>query len=870
MTEERTFQIQLEGLIQLLAQNLYAEPDVFLREMIQNAHDSIMRRAALAGEHEEPGPPAPRIHVVIDSAERQIQIHDNGLGLTDNEIDEYLSTIGKSGTDVLRQRILEGDQNRTVELIGQFGIGLLSAFIVADRVTIVTKAPGQDALRWESGGGGTYTVSPDERQQVGTTVTLHLNSEHARYLERARIESIIRTYADFIGMPVFVNGDADPVNAVVAPWHRHYPSESDRTAAYVDFWQRRFRGETALYVFAADESLEWPDVSKPDGKATGRVRGVLAISDRHTPDVNARGTVDIYVNRMFIGAANRDVLPPWAKFIQGVVECNELTPNAARDNVVRNAALAAVQRTLGDLIVSELTKLSQASKRRFVDIMRWHSYRILAMSVQDQYEDFFRAVADLMPLESNQGPITVAEYLKDAPTRSDGARLVHYITEPGSANQYFLLAGARSIRVLDCSEPFAERFLKRYARTWPQRIHLTRLGVANSEAIFEPLTDDEAEHFAELEQVYAMVFPDRRYTARVSRFRPAEVPAVLTETRDSKNRREMERVAGDLAMPVYLRDAVRDFLGQEIEPLTLHLNADNPTIQKLAARPDLRDEVSRQALISLYNNALMLLAQSLPESSVQTIFTQHNQVIQLMLSLAEDREKSEREAAALRSERDELSAGSSHDSGQDAYVSCFVAMPFKDPRAIEIYEAIRSVLEDQPYFWRVVRADDNVEFPELWSNLKAKLLRAHFYVAILTGDVNPNVMIEIGRMVALERSLLILRDVTAPDPPENLKGLLYEELQASGDMLRVEVGEALSRQQALQSLKGRDRFLSETVLTRYASLGEQVSRKISRRYPAWREFLDADSSAVAAEIAIQRHLVESVKETLRALLSSEA
>jgi molecular chaperone HtpG len=513
MSEERTFQIQLEGLIQLLAQNLYADPDVFLREMIQNAHDSIKRRAELAREQGEAEPPSPRIQVVTDAEARAIHIYDNGCGLTEAEIDGYLSTIGRSGTDELRQRIVQADRGRTVELIGQFGIGLLSAFIVAKRVTVVTRAAGQEALRWQCEGGRSYTVEPAERQQIGTTVTLDLSAGHHRYLERQRLESIIRTYADFIGVPVFVNDDAESTNAVTAPWHRNYPSDRERDSAYRDFWEKKFVSEYSLHVFAVDESITWEDSSQPDGRGHGRVRGVLAITDRHTPDVNMRGTVDLYISRMFISAGNREILPLWATFLQGVVECNELTPNAARDNVVRNAALAAVQQALGFLIVQELTDLSRLNYQRFIDIMRWHSYHLLAMSVQEEYEDFFRSVADLMPLESDQGPMTVVEYLKTAPRRTDDTQLVYYITERGSANQFFLLASARSIRVFNCAEPFAERFLERYAKTWPNRVHLSRLDVAGSETIFEPLSDDEMERFADLQSAYSRVVPDGRSTA---------------------------------------------------------------------------------------------------------------------------------------------------------------------------------------------------------------------------------------------------------------------------------------------------------------------------------------------------------------------
>jgi molecular chaperone HtpG len=868
--EEQKFKIQLEGLIKLLAQNLYADPDVFLRELIQNAHDSISRRAALAEERGETELPSPRIQVVASSSAATIDVHDNGSGLTREEIDDYLSTIGRSGTDELRRselqrRILEGDRSRTIDLIGQFGIGLLSAFIVAERVTVLTRAPGHDALLWESQGGAEYRVEPGTRQLVGTTITLHIRPEHGRYLDRSRLQEIIRSYADFIGVPVFVDDDAEPTNAVTAPWHRNYPSPAERDAAYGEFWERKFLGENALHVFAVDEAFEWEDFSDPEGKGHGRVRGVLAITDRRVPDVNARGIVDIYINRMFISAGNREVLPPWGKFLQGVLECNELTPNAARDNVVRNAALAAVQQVLGTRIVHELMELSHLNHARFIEIMRWHAYHVLAMAVQPEYEDFFRSVADIMPLESDQGPMTVPEYARSAATRTDGSKVVYYITERGSANQYFLLANARSMRVFSCAEPFAELFLQRYAEIWPDRIHLSRLDLADSDTIFEPLEGAEQERFAELLAAYNVTFNDLRFVPRVSRFKPAEVPAVLTETRDGKNRRDLETFVENVAVPPIIRGILGGFLNEKQEPRILHLNADNPTIQKLADWPNLRDEVSRHALVSLYNNAVMLLARSLRVQDVRAMFEQYSQVIEVMLSLATERAEFERTLNARDAELEEfrvLSAGD--DATRDPYVSCFVAMPFSDESATGIYEGLRAVLEDRPYYWGVVRADSNVEKPGLWANLKAKLLRAHCYVAILGRDVNPNVMIEIGRMEALERPLIILRDPDGPDLPADLGGLLYADIDPRRDDVRDQVREAIAKHEPLRTLRG-ERYLSETVLTQEALLNEQVSREISRAFPTWRSLLDADTDQVARQFGMNRLNVEALKQTLESI-----
>jgi hypothetical protein len=198
-------------------------------------------------------------------------------------------------------------------------------------------------------------------------------------------------------------------------------------------------------------------------------------------------------------------------------------------------------------------------------------------------------------------------------------------------------------------------------------------------------------------------------------------------------------------------------------------------------------------------------------------------------------------------------------------------MPFHDQRARDIYEAVRAVLEDAPYFWRVVRADDSVETPGLWSNLKEKLLRAHCYIAILTEKINSNVMIEIGRMEAVGRPLLFLRDSAAQDLPADRHGLLYEMLTATGPDLLEELKGAVRRQDAFQALNARDRYLSETVLTN-AGLPEWVSKAICglSSYPTWQSFLTASPQTVATLVYYRANMISAAMETLSELLEPEA
>ncbi len=853
--EQHTFQIELDGLISLLAQNLYAEPDVFLREMLQNAHDSVTRRATLAAERGEAEVPDGRIQVQLDRDTATVSILDNGSGLTHDEIVTFLATIGRSGTDELRRRLKDEDRTRTVELIGQFGIGLLSAFIVADWVEITTKAAGGPGLRWRSDGSKDYTIEPAARSTIGTTAVLHLRSEHRRYLERDRVRAIVRRYADFIGIPVYLDDEADSANAVNAPWHRHWDSEREQYFAYYEFWEKRFLEEQSLHVFAVDEPFEWDDLAAPEGFGSGRVRGVLAITDRHSPDVNARGTVDVYVSRMFINSANREVLPAWARFIQGVIESSELTPNAARDNVIRNQALAAAQRALGVRIVAELTQLAKDDRARFVEIMRWHAYHVLAMAVQEEHEQFFRAVADIVPLDSNQRELTVPEYLTDAPSRrDDGKPVIYYIAEPGLANQYYLLSQARGIRVFNCGEPYAERFLKRYVKTWPERAHLTRLDVTGSDAIFAPLADEERGRYRELEEAYRAVFPDPGYTAKVSRFEPTDLPAVLTLTRDSTNRKAIEDMVEDPTVPMRFRDALKGFMGSVRDPMTLHVNADNPIIRRLADRSSLRDPVTESALIALYNNAVLLLgSRSLRPDDVQKIFAQHTRVIENMLEMYDDKSRLEVKLVVRETELEEASG-----SRLTPHVSCFVAMPYRDEPSRELYLALKRVLEDVPFCWEVVRADDNVERSGLWENLKAKMLRAHCFMAIVS-EQRADVMIEVGRMEAIERPMLLLKHKDSPELPTDLQGLLYDEVEA-GEPLDYQVRDILHRNPVFATQHG-PRFLSQATLERLG-LSVVVSRALSREFSTWDDLLAADPAAVATRLTISAPFVLAAQSAL--------
>src|SRR5262245_32329345 len=241
MTERQRFNLHLPGLLKVLAEHLYTSKKVGIRELIQNAHDSCIRRKIEADERHY----RPRIDVTLDIGRRTVTIADNGNGLTEEEIGTYLATIGRGYTRELRERLAFSSPTEAAELIGQFGLGFISAFLLAGEVTLITRSiQGTPALRWHSDGDEHYDLTPGERDEVGTTVELKIKPAASFILNEQTLTDTVRTYADFLPIPIQVNDDPYPVNLMAPPWEDEEPAR-----AIQDYIARVFHNTRPLCVF---------------------------------------------------------------------------------------------------------------------------------------------------------------------------------------------------------------------------------------------------------------------------------------------------------------------------------------------------------------------------------------------------------------------------------------------------------------------------------------------------------------------------------------------------------------------------------------------------------------------------------------------
>jgi molecular chaperone HtpG len=349
MTGERHgFQAEVSRLLEIVAHSLYSDKAVFLRELISNASDACDRLRYLALTQPELGGDGQgyRVTLTPDKASRTLVVADNGIGMNQGELVENLGTIARSGTAAFMQQ-MTGDAAKDMALIGQFGVGFYSAFMVADKVTVESRKAGEaEGWRWESDGQGEFTVEAAELPARGTAITLHLRKGEDGFLEPERLRHIVRKYSDHIALPIVLvaDGKDETINKASALWTRGKSEIAPEQ--YTEFYHH--------HAHAFDDpwlTLHW--------RAEGKIEytGLLFVPSAKPFDLfhpDRKHCVKLYVRRVFITDSCEEVLPAYLRFVRGVIDTEDLPLNISREMLQHNPLLAkirhgVIKRVLGDL-----------------------------------------------------------------------------------------------------------------------------------------------------------------------------------------------------------------------------------------------------------------------------------------------------------------------------------------------------------------------------------------------------------------------------------------------------------------------------------------------------------------------------------------
>ncbi|MFU8788717.1 MAG: molecular chaperone HtpG [Methylobacter sp.] len=408
------FETEVKHLLHLMIHSLYSNKEIFLRELISNASDAAdkLRFEALSNDSLYEGDSELKIRLEYDKDKRTITVIDNGIGMTRAEVQEHIGTIAKSGTKQFFQA-LTGDQAKDSELIGQFGVGFYSAFIVADKVTLTTRKAGADTgegVRWESAGEGDYTIESVEKAQRGTEIVLHLKEDESEFLDGYRIRSIVRKFSDHISLPIVMDKEVPPSLSE--------EGEEEKPAEIVE---ETVNSASALWTKARQEITDEAynefykhvghDFQDPLTHVHSKVEGtneytlLLYVPSRAPFDLwdrDAKHGVKLYIRKVFITDDAEQLMPRYLRFIRGIIDANSLPLNVSREILQQSKQISSIKSGAVKKVLGMLEDL--------------------ASSEPEKYETFWAQFGQVIkegPIEDHGNKARVAKLLRFASTHAD-------------------------------------------------------------------------------------------------------------------------------------------------------------------------------------------------------------------------------------------------------------------------------------------------------------------------------------------------------------------------------------------------------------------------------------------------------------------
>lgn len=531
--------VDLGGLMSVLSKHLYSTPDVAIRELVQNSHDSITRRRMV-----EPDFAAGAIAVATDPERLRLTVTDNGAGLTERQLHEHLATVGVGATRLARESTDDD------ELIGMFGLGFLSAFVIAHEVTVTTTSVETPDQTWQyrSRDGFAYTVLPAETASIGTVVDIRLDPAFRDLSTSRMVEGILHRYCRLLTLPISLDG-GPPIN-LSCPWRETASADSIDAMQFADAFESRFEPLATIPVDTAD----------------GWLRGLLWIHGGSTYGNADNRRLSAYVRGMLLADNDIELLPRWAGFVSGVVESPRLTPTASRETIQQDASYTETQIVLADALTSGLASIARNQPDVWRRILRRHGEALLGAALAD--DTLFELLADQVKVATSQGDLPVAAlrvgrrvHVSAGSERGFEELLFHALGTPiARGSRYGVLA-----------------FIRRYADR--RGLEVVEVGTdEGNEMLFEAAEIDAGDRAwlaSELAGADEAVLP--------ARFEPSSIPLVVIPDRESELKQRVERDDLDRAAgrgPAALARLHTASIGDR-PPVRVYVNVGCPTITHL-------------------------------------------------------------------------------------------------------------------------------------------------------------------------------------------------------------------------------------------------------------------------------------------------
>ena len=603
---QRPFETEVSQLLQLIIHSLYSHPEIFLRELISNSSDALdkLRHLTLTDENFKNLPFDPRIDLELDETNKTLTLADTGIGMNEEDLVSNLGTIARSGTKNFLSQ-LSGDQKKDSNLIGQFGVGFYSAFMVADKIEVVSRKAGEElAWRWTSDGKTGFEIVPAERLVAGTTITLHFNEEGEQYNNSWRLQEVVKKYSNHIAFPIFLTYDksswdedekksiktrvTEQVNAASALWRR---SKSELTDEDYKELYKSISGDSTDPLFwfhtRAEGSLEYTTLFYIPAKAP---------LDLYQAEYKVG--VKLYVKRVFILDDAKELLPQYLRFVRGIIDSEDLPLNVSREILQQNRVLTSIKTASVKKILSELKNIAASQPDKYLEFIKEYN-RPLKEGLYGDYANR-EVLLDLVRFKSTK--VEGLTSLADVKSRiKEDQKSIYYIT--GGSESLLRTSPLLEIyKKKDLEVLILDDEIDEIVFSGVDKYGDIELKSVNKAATSEDLKDDSEPEKADalkplLEKLKA-ILGDKVKAVRAS-VRLADSPSCIVsdEEEPSLQMQQMLRAMGQPEMPM--------------PKPTLEINPDHEIVKKLLARLD--DDTLKDAAWLLFDQALLMEGVALPE-----------------------------------------------------------------------------------------------------------------------------------------------------------------------------------------------------------------------------------------------------------------
>lgn len=583
--------VETEHIFPIIKKWLYSDKDIFLREIVSNACDAVtkLRRLTSLGQVSDI-PDDYKITVKADKEERTITVSDNGIGMTEEELDRYLCQIALSGAlDFINK--YEREENRNNGIIGHFGLGFYSSFMVSDRVTVVTKSyTGAPAVKWECTDSGEYTLSPSDKETRGTDVIMHIADGEDEYLEDGKLKSILEQYCSFMPVEIYYEGEKKPepekkegeeakepeapkpINDTHPLWMKN-PSDCTEEE-YLEFYRKVFHDyrEPLFHIHInADYPLNF--------------RGILYFPKITNEYESLEGQVKLYYNQVFVADNIKEVIPEFLLMLRGVIDCPELPLNVSRSYLQNSGYVAKMSQHIVKKVADKLNSLFTTERENYEKL--WQDIKIFVEYGSLREKKFYDRVKDSVIYQLTGGRyVTLDEYLEGAKEKHENT--VYYATDKMAQAQYISMLEGEGIDVMYLDKGLDNQFISMIEQERNVKFLRVDSGVADALR-----GDGEKFESKALADLFVKVSGNDKLKVTFENLKDGTLPAMLTVSEQDRRFGEMMKLYGmqNDGMPAPEGELV--------------LNSGSDMIKRLAAKAESGDESAADSAGYIYRLALL-------------------------------------------------------------------------------------------------------------------------------------------------------------------------------------------------------------------------------------------------------------------------